>query len=69
MHHTFGIFLVKRPNIEGVGSVDFASRRDKWWWILLLINNIPIYAYEEWMLFKFFGTIASAAKSFVYVSL
>ena len=61
MHHTFGIFLVKRPNIEGVGSVDFASRRDKWRRILLLIHNIPINANEEWVLFKFFCPVPSAA--------
>ena len=66
---TFSILFVKGSNVKGVGSVNFASRRDKRWRILLLIHNVPIYAYEEGMLFKFVCTVASTPKSLVNVSL
>jgi len=49
---SLGVFLVKRPNVEGVGGVDFATGRDQWRRIFLLIDLLPVHGHEERVLLQ-----------------
>jgi len=46
---SFRVFLIKRSNVEGVGSINLSTRRYQWWRIFLLVDLAPVHVSEERM--------------------
>jgi len=66
---TLSIFLIEGTDVKCIGCVYFAARGNQRRRILLLVNLVPIDAFEESMILQFFRSTSLAAQSLVHVSL